>query len=69
MAAAPTQHVWGAARVTALPPADVQPTLADRVEAATAHEAVEQEWLRRTADFVEGNSAMAERRQPNFTGN
>ncbi len=42
--------------------------LADRVEAATAHEAVEQEWLRATADFIEGNRAMAERREPNFTG-
>ena len=42
--------------------------LADRVEAATAHEAAEQERLRRTADFVEGNTAMSERRRPNFTG-
>ncbi len=42
--------------------------LADRVEAATAHEATEQEWLRKTDDFVEGNSAMSERREPNFRG-
>jgi len=42
--------------------------LADRVEAATAHEAAEQERLRRTADFVEGNAAMSERRAPRFTG-
>jgi 2-(1,2-epoxy-1,2-dihydrophenyl)acetyl-CoA isomerase len=42
--------------------------LADRVEAATAHEADEQERLRRTADFAEGNAAMSERRQPDFTG-
>ena len=42
--------------------------LADRVEAATAHEAREQERLRRTADFAEGNAAMIERRPPNFTG-
>ncbi len=32
------------------------------------HEAAEQERLRRTADFVEGNAAMSDRRQPNFTG-
>lgn len=42
--------------------------LADQVEAATAHEAGEQEWLRKTSDFAEGNSAMAERREPNFKG-
>jgi hypothetical protein len=42
--------------------------LADRVEAATAHEAAEQERLRRTADFAEGNAAMHDRREPNFTG-
>ena len=38
------------------------------VEAATAHAATEQAWLRETADFKEGNKAMAERREPKFTG-
>lgn len=42
--------------------------LADRVEAATAHELAEQERLRATPDFTEGTRAMAERRTPNFTG-
>ncbi len=42
--------------------------LADRVEAATAHEGAEQERLRRTADFAEGNAAMRDRREPRFTG-
>jgi enoyl-CoA hydratase/carnithine racemase len=42
--------------------------LAQQVMAATAHEAVEQEWLRKTADFAEGTRAMAERRDPDFTG-
>lgn len=42
--------------------------LADRVQAATDHELVEQERLRSTADFIEGNRAMAERRTPNFRG-
>ena len=42
--------------------------LADRVEAATAHEGKEQAWLRDTADFKEGNKAMAERREPEFRG-
>ena len=42
--------------------------LADRVKAATDHELVEQERLRATADFTEGNRAMTERRDPNFTG-
>ena len=42
--------------------------LADRVEAATAHEATEQAWLRDTADFSEGATAMLERRPPKFTG-
>lgn len=42
--------------------------LADRVEAATAHEAQEQQWLQRTADFAEGNAAMRDRREPNFRG-
>ncbi len=42
--------------------------LADRVEAATAHEAVEQARLQATADFVEGTTAMGERRLPDFAG-
>ncbi|MEO1064131.1 MAG: enoyl-CoA hydratase/isomerase family protein [Actinomycetota bacterium] len=42
--------------------------LADRVEAATAHEAAEQARLRRTDDFAEGTRAMAERRPPDFRG-
>jgi enoyl-CoA hydratase/carnithine racemase len=42
--------------------------LADRVEAATAHEATEQAWLRDTDDFSEGATAMLERRPPKFTG-
>lgn len=41
--------------------------LADRVAAATNHEAAEQARLRATADFVEGAKAMAERREPRFT--
>jgi enoyl-CoA hydratase/carnithine racemase len=43
-------------------------TLADAVEAATERELVEQEWLRRTADFKEGVAAMAGRHLPNFVG-
>jgi enoyl-CoA hydratase/carnithine racemase len=42
--------------------------LADEIEASTERELVEQEWLRRTADFKEGVKAMAERRLPNFQG-
>lgn len=42
--------------------------LADRVEAATSHEAEEQARLRDTADFAEGTRAMAERREPRFEG-
>jgi 2-(1,2-epoxy-1,2-dihydrophenyl)acetyl-CoA isomerase len=42
--------------------------IADQVKAATDHELVEQERLRATADFAEGNKAMSERRDPNFTG-
>lgn len=42
--------------------------LADAVEAATERELVEQDWLRRTADFKEGVKATAERRLPNFQG-
>lgn len=42
--------------------------LAEQVVAATAHEAVEQAWLRETADFAEGTRAMGERRDPDFLG-
>ncbi len=40
--------------------------LADRVAAATAHEAAEQARLRATDDFAEGATAMRERRTPEF---
>jgi enoyl-CoA hydratase/carnithine racemase len=40
--------------------------LADRVGAATVHEAAEQARLRATADFAEGTRAMIERRPPAF---
>jgi 2-(1,2-epoxy-1,2-dihydrophenyl)acetyl-CoA isomerase len=42
--------------------------LADRVRAATAREQAEQIKLAATADFAEGVSATAERREPRFTG-
>lgn len=42
--------------------------LADQIVAATAHEGAEQAWQRETADFAEGNAAMRDRREPNFTG-
>lgn len=42
--------------------------LADAVEAATERELVEQDWLRKTADFREGVKAMGERRLPDFKG-
>lgn len=42
--------------------------LADRVEVATAHEAHEQAWLQATSDFAEGNAAMKDRREPDFSG-
>jgi len=42
--------------------------LVDRVRAATGHEAVEQDRLRRTADFAEGVAATAARRPPEFEG-
>jgi enoyl-CoA hydratase/carnithine racemase len=42
--------------------------LADRVRAATVKEQSEQIRLAGTADFVEGVSATAQRRQPRFTG-
>ncbi len=40
--------------------------LADRVAAATVHEAAEQARLRATADFAEGTRAMVQRRPPEF---
>lgn len=42
--------------------------LAERVRLATDHEMVEQEWLRKTQDFVEGVGATSERREPKFEG-
>jgi enoyl-CoA hydratase/carnithine racemase len=42
--------------------------LADRVRAATAHEAAEQAKLFGTPDFAEGVAAAAERREPRFGG-
>ncbi|CAB4859456.1 unannotated protein [freshwater metagenome] len=42
--------------------------LADRVEAAMAHERALQARLFTTADFAEGVAAMAQRRDPRFTG-
>ena len=42
--------------------------LAERIRAATAHEAVEQAKLFGTQDFGEGVAAAAERRAPKFTG-
>jgi enoyl-CoA hydratase/carnithine racemase len=42
--------------------------LVDAIEAATERELVEQDWLRRTEDFVEGVKAMADRRLPDFRG-
>ncbi|MDX6643648.1 MAG: hypothetical protein QOD76_1610 [Solirubrobacteraceae bacterium] len=42
--------------------------LADRVRAATAHEATEQAKLFDTPDFAEGVAAATERREPRFTG-
>jgi enoyl-CoA hydratase/carnithine racemase len=42
--------------------------LAARVKAATDHELVEQEWLRKTQDFAEGVQSTAERRSANFIG-
>jgi len=42
--------------------------LVDAVEAATERELVEQDWLRKTADFKEGIKATAERRLPEFQG-
>jgi 2-(1,2-epoxy-1,2-dihydrophenyl)acetyl-CoA isomerase len=41
--------------------------LADRIAAASDHEAGKQARLGATADFTEGVNAMAERREPRFT--
>ena len=46
--------------------ATLRSDLADRVAAATVHEAAEQARLRATADFAEGTRAMIERRPPAF---
>jgi enoyl-CoA hydratase/carnithine racemase len=46
--------------------ATLRGSLADDVERASAHEAVEQGRLRKTADFAEGVRAVAERRPANF---
>jgi len=48
--------------------ATLRGALADRVEAATAHELTEQIRLQATEDFAEGTRAMAERRLPDFRG-
>jgi enoyl-CoA hydratase/carnithine racemase len=42
--------------------------LAEAVKAQTDHELVEQSWLRKTKDFVEGVRAVNERRVGNFVG-
>ncbi|MGR8918322.1 MAG: enoyl-CoA hydratase/isomerase family protein [Gammaproteobacteria bacterium] len=42
--------------------------LADRIAMQTDHELAEQNMLRRTADWQEGIAAVAERREPAFTG-
>jgi hypothetical protein len=42
--------------------------LVESVRSAMAHERAEQDRLQRTSDFSEGVAAMAERRQPRFTG-
>ncbi len=46
--------------------ATLRSDLADRVEAATHHEAAEQARLQTTDDFAEGTRAMTERRTPDF---
>lgn len=48
--------------------ATLRSDLADRVQAATDHELIEQERLQATVDFAEGTRAMAERRAPLFRG-
>ncbi len=42
--------------------------IAERIRAATTHEAAEQARLQKTEDFGEGVKAMAERRAPRFQG-
>lgn len=69
-----TAHEFAAAIAASAPLAVVsirqtlRGDLADRVRAATAREQSEQAWLAGTADFLEGVSATAERREPRFTG-
>jgi 2-(1,2-epoxy-1,2-dihydrophenyl)acetyl-CoA isomerase len=69
-----TAHKFAAAIAASAPLAVVsirqtlRGDLADRVRAATAREQSEQAWLAGTADFLEGVSATAERREPRFTG-
>ncbi len=76
----PLEELRGAAQALAKEIADSAPLgvmatretlrrgLADAVEAATERELVEQDWLRKTADFQEGIKATAERRVGNFQG-
>lgn len=42
--------------------------LVDQIKAAVAHESIEQDWQRKTADFKEGVAAMGARRTPVFKG-
>jgi len=48
--------------------ATLRGALGAAVKAQTDKEFIEQEWLRKTADFAEGVRAVAERRVGNFTG-
>jgi len=42
--------------------------LVDQIKAAVAHESIEQDWQRKSADFKEGVAAMGARRTPVFKG-